>query len=264
MKKHLYVLSAVALPIVLIACSSPPLPSPSVSTPSVPVPSIAPLTVLNGRVEGQERWTADGTATVQLMDARLRDIASASAPVAADGTFNMTPPDAAAVAPLLQGLPIDPTDPWCKGTLTMTPVAGLLEVDAAGLFHAGYFMGVLKTSRTNPTIHDTDGSVIYGTTARHWMYADQATRISGADICGPASVSRTFQMDLNLQKGWNAIEFTYITKQSLDSQHTETLTYTNSTNAELVWFDNAWLPLATAPATMTGARDLKNSVPNGF
>ncbi|MFC4456093.1 hypothetical protein [Deinococcus sonorensis] len=232
MKKRLYVLSAVALPLVLTACPGPA------------VPTVTPITEMNGRIQGQDALTSGGTASVQLVSS-IYDLVFGvppmkTAPVAADGSFTLTLPTAAEVAPRLQQVPSQEVDSACSGRAVVTPAtANFFEFGSLFLFHDGQPQAEL-TSQDSKTTQNSDGSTTKATTLHSWLYVDVPTHMS-VDLTCPqnqgstTAVTVTTQIELTLQSGWNALTVADTNVTFPDGHQTMTEKVSKAANAPTVW-----------------------------
>ncbi|PNY79431.1 hypothetical protein [Deinococcus koreensis] len=183
-------LTTLTLSLGLVACGTSSLPTPQ--------PDPAGLTdQVSGRVVG---WTA-GTATVEAQarpegSTQATDITLSSGTVGADGTFSLTLPGAAAVAPYLTPTQQTPRA-GCTGVFTQSVrEARLFGIGSFALRRADRsYIGFLTQDGPNNSTPLKAGNYFI---VRY--YADQAFTVTGTLDCPGSRIS----LNLNLKQGWNA------------------------------------------------------------
>ncbi|MFC4453472.1 hypothetical protein [Deinococcus sonorensis] len=224
MKNLLPGLSIAGLTLVLAAC-----------TPHQP-PTITPLTTLHGQIQGQDALTGGGAASVLLRPLPVPGGSSAplaTAQVAADGTFTLSLPTAADVdvEPYLQPVPSF-SNPSCSGQIDVTPPTTRQTGFSTLFLSTDGTMQVPLGSIKRTSTQKSDGSTLSVDTVNLWVYVDVPARMAGTQTC---EGSITTQVDLTLQKGWNAMTSVDTSVVFPDGHVTRTSKLSRGTETTTVW-----------------------------
>lgn len=172
-----------------------------VSTPS-PLPE-SPATAIDGRILNWSKGANVGTVRLDLASSPSSYTTVATAPVDADGRFQLPLPSENTLRPLLgetlanlfaKGLMGRPS---CRGVPAVTDAAargaGFLALDVG--LSDGTSMRILNTANAEDVVE----APLY-----LWVFADRPTHIQGSVTCdtGPDSTQES-DMDLRFVRGWN-------------------------------------------------------------
>ncbi|ULH15520.1 hypothetical protein MF271_16660 [Deinococcus sp. KNUC1210] len=228
----------------------------SVTTPPAQ-PVVAP-TAVSGTLSS---WTG-GAGTMELL---ADDTASKSAsnPVlstgalAADGSFSVALPAAAAVQPYLvpaKSVFVNSSAATCSGTFSSS--------DAGAQAFASYRLdvrvnGTYVTSAEPVSFSDqSSGTNLQGTTVyRFWVYADRATTLGGQQDCTNSqpglNVTSHATMNAALSAGWNLMrETSVISGVKGSGQGTLSVALTSSSDASGPWETASLNKLSANPLRM--------------